>query len=149
MKINDDLNKKILNILLEDSKLSYRNIAKKAGISGVTALKRIKELKKAHIIKNYTIELDYEKMGYDINVIIMMKIERGIISQIDKKISGDPNVYAIYDVTGQFDCIIMARFKNRKDLDLFIKKILTYDFVERTETILTLNIIKEKNINVH
>ena len=51
-------------------------------------------------------------------------------------------------MTGDFDAAILARFKNRRQMDSFLKKIQTYDFVERTNTRLILNAIKEKNVRV-
>ena len=60
-----------------------------------------------------------------------------------------PNVFAVYDITGSSDVIILAKFKNRRAIDLFLKKIQTIEYIERTETNLILNTIKEENINVN
>ncbi len=139
---------KILNLLLENSRLSFRELAKKAGISVVTVINRVRELEKESIIKGYTAELDYEKLGYDVLAMILLRISKGKLFEVEKKISIHPNVFAVYDVTGHFDCLIIAKFNNRKALDVFLKKIQAYDFVERTETSLVLNTIKEKNICV-
>jgi len=144
----DDKDKKILNLILEDSKLSLRKIAEKTNVSAVTVLKRVKSLEKEKIIKNYTTELDYEKIGYDITAIIRMKISKGKLFEMEKKIAGDFHVFAVYDTTGDFDSLAIARFKNRKSLDTFLKKIQTYDFIEKTETSVVLNIIKEGRIRV-
>ena len=62
----DALNKHILGVLLDDSRLSYRQIAKKVGVSVATVMHRVNNLKKQDIIKKYTANLDYEKLGYDI-----------------------------------------------------------------------------------
>ncbi|RMF04981.1 Lrp/AsnC family transcriptional regulator, partial [Candidatus Woesearchaeota archaeon] len=62
------------------------------------------------------------------------------------KIAADPHVTAVYDNTGDFDATVIAKFKNRRGLDSFLKKIQTYDFVERTETRMILNTIKEDTI---
>lgn len=148
MKI-DETDKKILNVLLENSKLSYRNIAKKVGVSVVTILKRVKILEKENIIKTFTTDLDYEKLGYDVSVMIKMRISKGKLFEVEKKIAVDSHVFAVYDVTGDFDSMIIAKFKSRKTLDKFLKKIQAYEFVERTETILILNTIKEKNIIIN
>ena len=148
MKI-DEINKKILNVLLSNSKLSYRDIAKKVGVSVVTILKRVKELEKEGVIKNYTVNLDYDKLDYDISVIIKMRIAKGKLFEVEKKIATNANVFAVYDVTGDFDCIIIAKFKNRRAMDAFLKKTQTYEFMERTETSIVLNTIKEKNIGVY
>ena len=143
----DELDKKILNILLEDARLSYRKIAKMLKVSPATIMNRINHLNK-NIIKKYSVLLDYEKLGYEIEVIIELRISKGKLIEVEKKIATHPNVVAVYDITGDFDAVIIARFKNRKSMDLFLKKIQTYDFVERTETKLILNMIKEDNVKV-
>lgn len=133
----------ILKVLTENSRLSFREIAKKTGISVVTVINRIKEMEKQKIIKRYVPELDYEKLGYEVQAIIQLRISRGKLFEVEKTIAKLPNVFAVYDVTGDFDSMILAKFRNRKGLDSFLKKIQTYDFIERTETKLILNIIKE------
>lgn len=142
----DNLDKKILNILAENSKLSYRQIASKLNISPATVMNRVKKLENEKIIKKYTTLLDYEKAGYDVDILIEVRISKGKLLEVEKKISQNPNVFAVYDVTGTFDAVILARFENRRKMDNFLKKLQTYDFVERTETKLILNILKEEQI---
>ena len=144
----DQIDTKILNVLLENSNLSYRKIASFVGVSGVTVLKRMKELEKEKVIKNHTINLDYEKLGYDVSAIINMRITHGMFKEAEKKLSKEPNVFAIYDITGDFDAMMIAKFKNRKSLNAFLKKIQEYDFIKKTETSLILNTIKEENIRI-
>ena len=139
---------KILNLLLENSRQSFREIAKKAGVSVVTVINRVKELEKDKVIKAYTAELDYEKLSYDVQAIIQLRIAKGKLFEVEKRIATEPNVFAVYDTTGDFDALVIAKFKSRKSLDTFLKKIQRYDFVQRTETKLILNTIKEKNIKV-
>lgn len=145
----DKTDRKIINILLKNAGLSCRRIAKKTGLSTVTIINRIKKLKNEKIIKNHTVQLDYSKLGYDIEIIIKLRISKGMLLEVEKKIAKEQNVSAIYDVTGNFDAIIIAKFKNRNSMDNFLKKIQTYDFIEKTETILILNTIKEENIHVN
>ncbi len=147
MKI-DKKDKEILNILVENSKLSYRQIAKKVKVSVATALNRVKKLEEEKLIRNYTTIIDYEKAGYDIDVIIEVRISKGKLFEVEKKIANNPNIFAVYDVTGDFDAVILARFPNRRRMDTFLKKLQTFEFVERTQTKLILNTIKEKQIGV-
>ena len=144
----DDVDKKIINALIVDSKLSYREVAKNVGVSVVTAMNRTKKLEKEGIIKRYTTILDYDKAGYDVEVMIEVRISKGKLFEIEKKIAHHPNVFAVYDLTGDFDAAILARFRNRRQMDQFLKKIQTYDFIERTSTRIILNTIKEKQIEV-
>lgn len=143
----DELNKRILSVLLDDSRLSYRQIAKKVGVSAATVMNRVKELEKT-VIKKYTTILDYEKLGYDVEVIIEIRISKGKLIEVEKEISNHPDIFAVYDVTGDFDAVILARFPSRRKMDSFIKKLQTYNFVERTNTRMILNTIKEKQVGV-
>jgi DNA-binding Lrp family transcriptional regulator len=144
----DETDRKILNTIVENSKLSLREIAKKADISVATAMHRIKHMEKEKIIKKYTTKLDYEKIGYDVEVAVEIKISKGKLFEVEKKIAVHPNIFAVYDMTGAFDCLVLARFPSRRKMDMFLKKIQTFDFVERTETKLILNTIKEENIGL-
>ncbi|MBI2102112.1 Lrp/AsnC family transcriptional regulator [Candidatus Woesearchaeota archaeon] len=144
----EETDKKILNILVENSRLSLRQIAKKANVSVATVMHHIKKLEKDGIIKKYTSKLDYEKAGYDVEAMIEIRISKGRLFEVERKIASNPNVFAVYDITGAFDSLVLARFPTRRQMDHFLKKLQTYDFVERTETKLILNTIKEENIGV-
>jgi len=144
----DDTDRLIANSLLNNSRLSLREIAKKTFISVATAMNRLKGWKKIGLIKGYTAYIDYEKAGFDVEVLIEVRISKGKLFEVENKIATHPNVFAVYDTTGAFDCIILARFPNRRQMDAFLKKLQTFEFVERTETKLILNTIKEKNIGI-
>ncbi len=140
-----ETDKKIINLLLRNSRMSYRKIARKLKLSIATVLKHTASLEDEGIIRGYSLRLDYEKLGYDIKVIIAVRIAKGKLIEVERKIATNPAVCAVYDHTGHFDATIIARFKDRRSMDLFLKRIQTYDFVERTETRLVLNTIKEEN----
>jgi len=142
----EETDKKILNIIVENSRLSLRQIAKQADVSVATVMNHLNRLEKEGIIKKYTTKLDYEKIGYDVEVMIDIRISKGKLFEVEKKISAHPNVFAVYDTTGSFDAVVLARFPSRRKMDSFLKKIQTYDFVERTETKLILRTMKEENI---
>ncbi len=144
----EETDKKILNIIVDNSRLSLRQIAKKADVSVATVMHHLHKLENEKIIKKYTAKLDYEKIGYDVEVMIEVRISKGKLFEVEKRIAHNPNVFAIYDVTGSFDAVVLARFPSRRQMDNFLKKLQTIEFVERTETKLILNTIKEEDMNV-
>ena len=144
----DETDRKLLNGLLKDSRQSFRQLAKGVGVSVATALTRVRNLEEAGVIRSYTCLLDYEKLGYDIGVLIQLKISKGKLFEVEGKIATHPNVSIVHDVTGAFDAIIIAKFRSRRAMDAFLKKIQTYDFVERTETQIILNTLKEAPVAV-
>jgi DNA-binding Lrp family transcriptional regulator len=143
----DETDRKILDILLDNSNYSYRKVGKKALVSVATVMHRIKRLEE-EIIKRYTLQLDYEKLGYDFPAAIHIRVQKGKLFEVEKHIAKHPNVHAVYDVTGNFDVLALAKFRSRRELDSFIKSIQKLEFVERTETTLILNIIKEDMVRI-
>src|SRR3989344_11175 len=138
----------ILRVLEKNSRLSLRKIAKKVGVSVATVMHRLNRLEKESVIRGYTALLDYDKLGFELQAIISVDVSKGKLFEVEKKIATDPSVHAVYDITGHFDVVVVARFKTRKSLDTFVKKIQTYDFVEKTETAIVLNTIKEDPMGI-
>ncbi len=141
----DELDFEILRILSENGRRSHRSIGVELEKSHLTIKKRIDQLDKKNIIKGYSANLDFEKLGYDIIAIIELTISKGKMLDVEKKIADDPHVFGVYDITGAYDALILARFKTRKELSAMIKEIHTSPYVESTNTHLVLNIIKESN----
>ncbi len=139
----DKKDEQILKNLLDDSRFSSRQIAQKIGVSTVTVISRIKNLEKQKVIKGYTALLDRQKLGYDLTVIIEISAHKNKLIKVAKEVSLIKNVCAVYDITGQNDITIIAKFKNRDELNKFIKKISSSPDIEKTLTHLALNIIKE------
>ena len=139
----DETDVKILIKLLGDARLSYRKIAHEIGVSPPTVLTRVEKLEREKIIKFYSAVLDHEKLGYDLTAIIEVTAVKGKISEVEKHIAKLPNVCAVYDITGLTDMMIIAKFKNRKELSNFVKKDLSMPYVERTNTHVVLLAVKE------
>lgn len=142
----DEKGMRVLNALIRDSRQSYRALAKEARVSIVTIANKMKDFKKRKIILGHTTVVDYDKIGYDVHVLIEIRVSLGKELVIERKLLNSPNVHAIYDVTGEHDILVMARFKNRRELDKYLKHIQTFEFVQRVHTSLILDTIKEKSI---
>ncbi len=65
------------------------------------------------------------------------------IIQVEDELSGIENVCAVYDVTGNTDTLIIAKFKGREDLSRFVKNLSSIPNVENTITHVVLNTVKE------
>ncbi len=140
----DEKDIRILKVLLEDSRLSFRQIAKRTGLAVSTVVSRVRRLEESGIIKKYTVEIDYEKLGYSLPVIIDVRVSKGKLFEVEREIARHPNVLAVYDITGDFDVAVLAVFKTRRELDAFVKMLQRMEYVERTHTKIILNIIKDE-----
>lgn len=135
----------ISKILSKDDKerVSLRRLAEVLEKSPVTIKKHIERLEEKGIIKNFGVTIDYEKLGYNIIALIELTISKGRMLEVEKDIATHPNVYGVYDITGEYDAAILARFKSRDDLSDLVKMINSYEYVVRSNTHLILNVIKE------
>ncbi len=139
----DEIDTKILKKVLLDARLSYRGIADQIGVSAPTVLSRINRLQDRQIIKSYSAIVDHEKLGYDLTAIIEVTAHKGKVIEVEKAISKFPNVCAVYDITGLTDMIIVAKFRNRKELSQFVKRELALQAIERTNSHMVLITVKE------
>jgi DNA-binding Lrp family transcriptional regulator len=142
----DEIDKKIVNFLLINADITNRELASRCSIALGTVNNRLKKLKELGIIKKKTIRVDYEKLGYMIEVIIDLKINKGEFHNVAKDFSENPNVFMVIDMTGDYDAEILARFHTRSQLDAFVKKVQQNPAVENTRTRLILNIYRDREI---
>ncbi|MFA5406421.1 MAG: Lrp/AsnC family transcriptional regulator [Candidatus Nanoarchaeia archaeon] len=137
--------KKILSILRADSRKGYKDIAKATGVAISTVHNTIKRLVNAGVIKNFSVKLESKKLGFDITVIVGVKVKHGSLEAVEKRLSNHPNVCQLFIVTGEFDLMLIAKFSDTDALNDFIRNFIQGDTgTERTNTSLVLTTIKER-----
>ena len=140
----DELDISILRQLNGDARRSYREIARALGVSISTVSNRLKRLEAEGVVTGYVPVIDPKRIGYDVIAVVGVTISRGKLLEVQRRIGRDERVFGVYDVTGEWDSVIMVRFKSTRELDAFIKKLVAMENVERTYTQVVLNIVKEE-----
>lgn len=130
--------------LSKNGKASQRELAKETGVALGTVNAHVKLLEKNKIIKGYLADIDPEKVGFNLTAIINLRIKKGTLMDVQASIANHSRVFGVYDVTGEWDSLILARFKDRSEMDKFIKSTLSQEYIERTSTSLVLNTVKEE-----
>ena len=139
----DEIDRKLLRELLTNSKRSYRELATAIGVSAATVINHVQRLESAGVIKDYSARLDHERLGYELTVVTEIVVSKGKLLETDEEIAKIPNVCAVYDITGQTDAMVVAKFKSRNKLSDFTKALLAMPYVERTNTHVVLTTVKE------
>ena len=140
----DEIDRKIIRVLEKDARTSLRKISELVEVSLGTVSNRVKKMENNGVIMGYSVILNPDEIGWELNVVIGLRIQKGRLIEIQEKIAKDSRVHGVYDVTGDFDSMVIARAKNRNDLDDLSKNVLSIDGVERSITHLVLNTVKEK-----
>jgi len=139
----DALDRSILEELNIDARRSHREIAHRLKVSPTTVSHRVARLEEDGVIRGYVPLLDDEKLGWDLWAAVGVRISKGRLREVEERLARDPRAYAIYDVTGDYDALLIARFRDRRDLDRFVKHALQDPHVERSNTQVVLNRVKE------
>lgn len=139
----DDLDKEILQLLIEDCSASVRKIARILGKSPTTIAKKIEKLKELGVIEKCTAVIDYRKLGYNLMALILFNVVGAHIEEIEKTLASEPNVRAVYDITGQYDIAVIAVFKDVSHLDSFIKRVLKNPHIKGSVTSVIFKSVKD------
>ena len=139
----DDIDVNILKIINEDVRTSYRQISRSLDVSVGTVHNRIDKMVKSGVIKKFSPVIDHEILGYVLTTIIGVRVKGGKLKNWEEKTYFNKNVVGIYDVTGEYDAFLIAKFKDTNELNTFIKDLVKDPNIERTYTQTVLDVIKE------
>ena len=140
----DDLDRKIVRVLNQNARKSFRDVAKEVKTSVTAVINRVKKLEESGFIQGYIPLVEPEYFGLNLIAIIALRISKGKLLETQKKIAKDTRVVSIYDITVEWDSFIIGYFLDRKDLNDFIKSLLSLEYVDRSVTHIVLNVVKEE-----
>jgi DNA-binding Lrp family transcriptional regulator len=139
----DHLDFSILSYLRKDSKTPLKKMAKELGIHPNTLIQRIRKMESGGVIKKYAACVDYSKTGYDLHIIVMIKVKRGRVALEQlKDLTKVKELEAVYAATGVWDAIALCRVKNRQHLLEVIEKIGDQPIVLKTSSAIILHTYK-------
>jgi DNA-binding Lrp family transcriptional regulator len=139
----DDLERRILRVMNDNARKSFREIAGGWNVRD-PVINAVKSLEERGAIRGYIPLVDPAQFGYELKVVIALRISQGKLLETQRRIAQDVRVQAVYDVTGDWDSIVVASFHGRTDLSVFLKKLTAMPYVDRTVTHIVLNTIKDE-----
>ncbi|CAM1354909.1 MULTISPECIES: Lrp/AsnC family transcriptional regulator [Tenacibaculum] len=142
--ILDEIDHQILDILIENARTPFTDIAKKLLVSAGTIHVRVKKMEDEGIIQGSTLTLNYEKMGYSFIAHVGIFLEKTSMTQhVLDNLRLIPNVTVAYVTAGKYNIFCKVRAKNTNDAKDIIYRIDDVHGVNRTETMIAL----EESIN--
>ncbi len=147
----DQKDREILEVLQDNSRLSFEQIAAMLGMDRQDVENRIKELEEKRIIAKYNSLINWEKAGEDVvSAIIEVKVspQRGAgFDKLAERIYRFPEVRAVYLMSGRYDFSVLIEGTNMKDVAFFVAtKLATIDNVLSTATHFVLKKFKQEGV---
>jgi DNA-binding Lrp family transcriptional regulator len=124
----DRKNRRILEILKEDGRASFTDIADELNVSEGTVRRRVQDMKENNVIDRFTVELG----STGAKAILMVKLSTN--SSIDQVLKDFPEDMAINEVAGEYDLIVDFERANNERINEVLDKVRGIEGVEETKT---------------
>ena len=138
----DDLDIKILKELKKKPRASLRELSSGLGIAVGTLQNRMNKLKKDNVLEGFMPIINYKKLGYVMDAIVSIVVERDKLNKIKKAIF-TKNVVSWYEVAGNVDVFLRVRFKDPSELRKFLMQDLAIEGIKSSNTHIVL--VREHN----
>lgn len=146
----DQTDKKILEILQHEGRISNLDLARRINLSPPATLTRVRRLEASGIIADYVALLARERLGYDMMCFVSVTLQMHQLEQVERfrqAVQAMPQVLECHHVTGDHDYLLKVVVQNRQDLEHFVMQYLTpIQGIARIQTSLVLNEIKQTTV---
>lgn len=135
----DEIDEKIMDLLEENSRMTYVEIGNSVGLSEGAIRNRIQSLVTDKVIKRFTIE---KSISHGVRALTMIAVEPGVPTfEVSTKVNQLEGVERIYEVTGEYDIVMVSNGNNIEAINKVIEEIRKISGVEKTNTIIVLRTI--------
>jgi Lrp/AsnC family transcriptional regulator for asnA, asnC and gidA len=139
----DDTDHKILAELQHDARSSFKAVAQKIGVSEATVFVRVKKLQEKGVIKAFQAIVDPTAVGKNLTAIVLVRANPKAFPGTLEALKKLDDIYEIYDVTGEYYCILKIRTSGTDELGKIMDEVGAIDGIAGTETIVVLRTVKE------
>ncbi|QLD88970.1 Lrp/AsnC family transcriptional regulator [Natronomonas salina] len=139
----ENLDRKLVNALLEDGRASLRSLGEDLDVSVTTVSNHISDLEDDGIIEGYAPRVNYGKLGYDVTAIIQMKVEGSALPEITDRLADHKHMVSVYEVTGDHDIVAIGKFNDTDHMNDQIKELLIDPDIKESNTSVVLNTVTE------
>ncbi len=140
----DKLDRQILSKLMKNAKRPYTDIAQELAVSGGTIHVRMKKLEDSGVVKGYLLEVDPEKLGFDVCAFLGIYLEKSsMYNDASAQLTLIPEIVAAHYTTGLYNIFAKVICRDTNHLREVLNKIQNISGIQRTETFISL----EESIN--
>ena len=140
----DSFDLKILELIQVNNKITSEVLAKKVGLSSSACQRRINSMRKAKIIKKDVSVIDQNIIGRQITIVVQVLSDKEGVEyseEFKKLMIKAPEVMQCYYVTGDYDYVLIATFKDMGEYEIFTKKyFLENSNIKRFSSMVVMNL---------
>jgi len=138
-----DLDVRLLEALRADARQSARQLADQLAVSASTISNRLRDLQARGILVGFRPEIDYGKLGFGLVAITKIKARGDALPGIVEALASNEHLTHVYEITGDFDVLVIGRFQDEGEMNTEIKRMLALAGIEGTSTSIVLSAVKD------
>jgi len=139
----ENLDRKLVNKLLDDGRASLRSLGGDLDVSVTTVSNHISNLEDDGVIEGYAPVVDYGELGYDVTAILQLKVEGSALPDITDRLQEHRHMVTVYETTGDHDIIAIGKFTDTDHMNDQIKELLVDPDINESNTSVVLNTVTE------
>ena len=139
-----DLDRRLIRALVDNARRSNRQLAAELDVAATTVGKRLADLEESGVIRGYRPDIDYGKLGLGLVAVTRIKARGESLPAIVKSLTLHPHLTHVYQITGEFDVMVIGRFADESEMNREIKSMLSMPGIEGTNTSIVLDAPKEQ-----
>lgn len=120
----DALDQKIVELLIENARMSYSDIGQQIGISRVAVKARIRSLEQRGIIEEYTTIINPQKIGGAVSCYFEIETLPETLSEVIERLSANQTITQIYRVTGKNKLHVHAVASSSEEMERLIQTVI-------------------------
>ncbi len=122
----DAIDRQIIEELNKNSRTSFADLGRKINLSPSSVRERVQKLEDNEIITKYSLQLNHSKLGYGLEVFIILKLFSGKLKIFISKVSEFKEVKEAYRITGSQNIHMKVILKDQLHLQQFIDQLIVY-----------------------
>jgi Lrp/AsnC family transcriptional regulator, leucine-responsive regulatory protein len=131
----DDIDRKILALLVEDGRRTYDDVARRVSLSAPAVKRRVDRLREDGALRGFTAVLDHASLGVATEALIELFYAPGtLLDRVADTLRAHPEVVEAWSVTGDADAIARVRTRDNEDLERLIMDLQRDGLVIRTRS---------------
>ena len=139
----DEVDQQILEVLQSNSRISFSELGRSVGLSATAARNRINSLVNRGIITRLGVELDWAKIGWPIQSLLLVRTEHGRADTVSKQLHKIPQILSITKTAGTVDLVVRLIASDVSDFATILQKSLSK--IPGITSINTLMVLDEVN----
>ncbi len=145
----DDLDKRILEILQKEGRISNKELAEKINLTTTPTLERVRRLEREGVIEGYSVRLNSNAINNGLSVFVTVTLsvhQLSLMDEFTEAVKAIPEILSCYNTTGDGDFLLHIVAKDVNDYEHFMRtRLTTLPDVQRIHSSIVLSTIKEQS----